>query len=47
MLKNGFVCVETVLSDANLLYQLRSKILSHQRDFDLKDTQDILLFHIT
>ena len=43
-LKNGFVYVET--SDANLLYQLRSKLLIHQRDFDLKYTQDILLFHI-
>ena len=44
VLKNGFVYVET--SDANLLYQLRSKPLIHQRDFDLKHTQDILLFHI-
>ena len=34
VLKNGFVYVET--SDANLLYQLRSKPLTHQRDFDLR-----------
>ena len=44
MLKNGFVYVE--ISGANLLYQLRSKPLTHQADFDLKYTQDILLFHI-
>ena len=42
VLKNGFVYLET--SDANLLYQLRSKPLIHQGDFDLKYTQDILLF---
>ena len=39
MIKNGFVYAET--SDVNLLYQLRSKPLNHQRDFDLKYTQDI------
>ena len=44
VLKNGLVYVET--SDPNLLYQLRSKPLIHQRDFDLKYTQDILLSHI-
>ena len=44
VLKNDFADVET--SGANLLYQLRSKPLTHQRDFDLKYTQDILLFHI-
>ena len=44
VLKNGFVYVEN--SDANLLKQLRSKSLTHQRNFDLKCTQDILLFHI-
>ena len=43
VLKNGFFYVES--SDANLLYQLRSKPLTHQRDFDLKYTQDILLLH--
>ena len=43
LLKNGFAYVET--SDANLLYQLRSNPLTHQTDFDLKYTQDILLFH--
>ena len=42
VLKNGFVYVET--SDTNLLYQLCSKPLSHQRDFGVKYTQDILLF---
>ena len=41
-LKNGFVYVE--ISDADLLYQFRSKPLTHQTDFDLKYTQDILLF---
>ena len=30
--KNGFVYVET--SDTNLFYQLRSKPLTHKRDFD-------------
>ena len=44
VLKNGFVYVGT--SDINLLYQLRSKPSTHQRDFDLKYTQDILLLHI-
>ena len=41
VLKNDFVYVET--SDSNLLYQLHSKPLDHQRDFDLKYIQDILL----
>ena len=44
VLKNDFVYVET--SDENLLCQLRSKPLTHQRDFDLKYTLDILLLHI-
>ena len=46
VLKNGFVYVET--SGKNLLYQLRSRRLTHQTDFDLKYTQVffILLFHI-
>ena len=39
MLKKGLVYVET--ADVNLLYQLHSKPLTHQRDFDLKYTQDI------
>ena len=43
-IKNGFVYVE--ISSANLLYQLRSKPFTHQRDLDLKYIQDILLFHI-
>ena len=43
-LKNGFTYVET--SDGNLLYQLCSNPLTHQTEFDLKYTQDILLFHI-
>ena len=34
VLKNGFVYVDT--SDTNLLYELRSKPLTHQRDFDVK-----------
>ena len=42
--KHGFVYVETL--DTNLLYQLHSKPLTHQRDFDVKYTQDILLLHI-
>ena len=41
--KGRFVYVQT--SDTNLLYQLCSKPLTHQGDFDLKYTQDILLFH--
>ena len=51
VLKNDFVYVET--SDTNLLFtqiytnsQLCPKPLTHQRDFDLKYTEDILLFHI-
>ena len=44
VLKNGFVYVETL--GANLLYQLRSNPLTHQRDFDLKCTKDVLLFDI-
>ena len=42
MLKNNFVFVE--ISDTNLRYQLRSKSLIHQRDFDLKYIWDILVF---
>ena len=44
VLKNNFVFVE--ISDTNLLYQLRSKSLIHQRDFDLKYIWDILVFDI-
>ena len=44
VLKNDFICVET--SHMNLLYQLRSRPLTHQRAFDLKYTQDILQLHI-
>ena len=44
VLKSGFVYVET--SDANLLYELRSKPLTPWADFDLKYTLDILLFHL-
>ena len=44
MLKNGFLYIET--SDTTLLYQLRSKLLTHRRDFDLRKSQDILLLHI-
>ena len=44
VLKNDFVYVKT--SDANLLYQLHSKPLTHHRDFDLKYTQDIILSYI-
>ena len=44
VVKIGFVFVVT--SDANVLYQLRSKLLPLQRDFDLKYTQDISLLHI-
>ena len=43
VLKNGFIYVETL--DANLLYQLCSKPLTHQTDFNLKYDQDILIFH--
>ena len=34
VLKNGFVYVDT--SDTNFLYELRSKPLTHQKDFDVK-----------
>ena len=44
VLRNDFVYVET--SDANSLYQLNSKPLTYQQDFDLKHAQDILRFHI-
>ena len=44
LLKNGFVYLES--SDVNLLDQLCSKLPTHQTDFNLKHTQDILLFHI-
>ena len=43
ILRNDFLYVET--SNANLLYQLRSKPLTHQRDFDLMYTLEILLLH--
>ena len=43
VLKNCFVSAET--SDTNSIYQLCSKPLTHQRDLDLKYTQDILLLH--
>ena len=43
-LKNGFVYVE--VSDADLLYQFRSKPMTHQTDFDLKYNRDILLFRL-
>ena len=42
--ENDFVYLET--SDVNLLYQLRSKPLIHQRDFHLKYILDILLSHV-
>ena len=42
VLKNGFLYEET--SDANLLCQLRLKSLTHQRDFNVKYTHNILLF---
>ena len=45
VLKNGFVYVET--SGKNLLYQLRSRRLTHQTDFDLKYTQDIFYFTVS
>ena len=44
MLKNGFVYAE--ISDANLLYQLSLKSLTHQRDFDLKYIPNIFYFSI-
>ena len=48
VLKNDFVDVETPeTSDGNLFYQLRSKALIHQREFDLKYILDISLLHIT
>ena len=46
LLKNVFF-VYVEMSDARLLYQSPLKPLTHQRDFDLKCTQDILHFHIT
>ena len=43
-IKNDFVYVQT--SDGNFPYQLRSKPLTHQIDFDLKYTQNSLLLRV-
>ena len=46
VLNNSFVYAET--SDANLVYELHPKPLTHQREreFGLKHSQDILVLHI-